>query len=53
MFKNNVTEVSIYEKINLSNKIVIITSFVMFFFYSIYPKIKFLLRQILKKKNKQ
>ena len=27
MFKNNVFNVSIYEKINLSNKIVIITSF--------------------------
>ncbi len=32
MFKNNVFEVTFFEKINFSNKIIIITSFIIFFF---------------------
>jgi hypothetical protein len=51
MFKNNVTEVSIYEKINLSNKIVIITSFVMFFFIPFIQKLNFYSDNIKKKIN--
>ncbi len=46
MFKNNVFNVSIYEKINLSNKIVIITSFLIFFFIPYIKKIYFSLDEI-------
>ena len=41
MFKNNVFEVSIFEKINLSNKIIIITSFIIFFFIPFHQKLNF------------
>ena len=39
MFKNNVFEISIAEKINFSNKIVIITSFIIFFFIPFFEKL--------------
>ena len=54
MFKNNVFEVSIFEKINLSNKIVIITSFIIFFFIPFFQKLNFdtiILKKKLKHKN--
>ena len=49
MFKNNVFEVSIFEKINLSNKIVIISSFVIFFFIPFFQKLNFDTSNIKKK----
>ena len=53
MFKNDVFEVSIFEKINLSNKIVIITSFVIFFLIPFLQKLKFYTKNIKEKiKNK-
>ena len=51
MFKNNVFEISFSEKINFSNKIVIVTSFIIFFFIPFIQKLNFK-SNIFKKKIK-
>ena len=49
MFKNNVFELSVFEKINFSNKIVIISSFLIFFFIPFIQKIKIYSKKIKEK----
>ena len=49
MFKNNVFELSVFEKINFSNKIVIISSFLIFFFIPFIQNLKIYSKNIKEK----
>ena len=49
MFKNNVFELSVFEKINFSNKIVIISSFLIFFFIPFIQNLKIYSKKIKEK----
>ncbi|MDC0859233.1 hypothetical protein OAP45_00175 [Candidatus Pelagibacter sp.] len=52
LFKNTVTEISIYEKINIFNKVIIIFSFLIFFFIPFMKKNNFYFNNIKKKISK-
>ena len=49
IFKNNVFEVSLNEKINFSNKIIVISSFIIFFFIPYVKKINLSLSEVKEK----